>query len=93
MRPLLAFLLLLLPRLAAAQASLSGVIQDSVTHQPLAFASVFLANTTLGVTTAEQGKFEFPRVPAGTYNVRVVCTETGDMLFEAADLVVWAVAS
>ena len=54
---------------ARAQASLSGVVQDSVTQQPLAFASVFLANTTLGVTTTEQGQFEFPRVPAGTYNV------------------------
>ena len=54
---------------AQAQAALSGVVQDSVTHQPLAFASVFLATTTLGVTTTEQGHFEFPRVPAGTYNV------------------------
>ncbi len=54
---------------ARAQSSLSGVVQDSVTHQPLAFASVFLANTTLGATTTEQGQFEFPRVPAGTYDV------------------------
>ena len=44
-------------------------MQDSVTHQPLAFASVFLANTTLGVTTTEQGRFSFPSVPAGTYDV------------------------
>ncbi|ALW85520.1 hypothetical protein AUC43_10705 [Hymenobacter sedentarius] len=54
---------------AQAQGKLSGVVQDSVTHEPLAFASVFLANTTLGVTTTEQGKFEFPKVPAGTYDV------------------------
>jgi len=54
---------------AQAQGRLSGVAQDSVTHEPLAFASIFLANTTLGVTTTEQGKFEFPRVPAGTYDV------------------------
>ncbi len=54
---------------ARAQSSLSGVVQDSVTHQPLAFASVFLANTTLGATTTEQGQFTFPRVPAGTYDV------------------------
>jgi hypothetical protein len=54
---------------AQAQGKLSGVVQDSVTHEPLAFASVFLANTTLGVTTTEQGHFEFPRVPAGTYDV------------------------
>lgn len=54
---------------ARAQGKLSGVAQDSATHEPLAFASVFLANTTLGATTTEQGQFEFPRVPAGTYDV------------------------
>ena len=54
---------------AHAQGRLSGVVQDSTTHEPLAFASVFLTNTTLGVTTTEQGQFEFPRVPAGTYDV------------------------
>ncbi|UOQ99298.1 carboxypeptidase-like regulatory domain-containing protein [Hymenobacter sp. 5317J-9] len=57
------------PGVARAQSSLSGVVQDSVTHAPLAFASVFLANTTLGVTTTEQGTFVFPKVPAGTYDV------------------------
>jgi len=69
MRLALAFLLVLLPGLALSQGRLSGVVQDSVTHQPLAFASVFLANTTLGVTTTEQGTFEFPQVPAGSYDL------------------------
>ena len=55
--------------LAQAQGKLSGVVQDSATHEPLAFASVFLANTTLGATTTEDGKFEFARVPAGTYDL------------------------
>ncbi|WP_210518709.1 carboxypeptidase-like regulatory domain-containing protein [Hymenobacter terricola] len=54
---------------AHAQGKLSGVVQDSATHEPLAFASVFLANTTLGATTTEKGEFEFPRVPKGTYDV------------------------
>ncbi|OGX82308.1 hypothetical protein BEN48_04995 [Hymenobacter glacialis] len=54
---------------AQAQGKISGVVQDSATHEPLAFASVFLANTTLGVTTTEQGRFEFAKVPAGTYDV------------------------
>ena len=69
MRTALAFLLLLVPGLALGQGRLSGVVQDSVTHQPLAFASVFLANTTLGVTTTEQGTFTFASVPAGNYDV------------------------
>ena len=54
---------------AQAQGKLSGVVLDSVTHEPLSFASVFLANTTLGATTTEKGEFEFPRVPKGTYDI------------------------
>jgi hypothetical protein len=69
MHKTLFFFLFLLPGLALAQGRLTGVVQDSATHQPLAFASVFLANTTLGATTTEQGTFEFPKVPAGNYDV------------------------
>ena len=54
---------------AAAQSRITGVVQDSVTHEPLPFASVFLANTTLGATTDDQGKFVFERVPRGTYDI------------------------
>ncbi len=46
-------------------------MRDSLTQQPLPFASVFLANTTLGATTSEQGRFSFPHVPAGTYDLVV----------------------
>ncbi|RZK88229.1 MAG: carboxypeptidase-like regulatory domain-containing protein, partial [Hymenobacter sp.] len=54
---------------ANAQGRITGVVQDSATHEPLAFASVFLANTTLGATTTEQGTFVFERVPKGTYDI------------------------
>ena len=63
------FLLWLLPGLALAQAGLSGTVRDSVTRQPLPFASVFLVNTTLGATTNEQGHYVLPAVPAGRYEV------------------------
>ena len=42
---------------------ITGVVQDSVTHEPLPFSSVFLANTTLGATTNENGAFTLERVP------------------------------
>ncbi|MBG8555612.1 carboxypeptidase-like regulatory domain-containing protein [Hymenobacter guriensis] len=49
------------------QARLSGIVLDSVTRQPLPFSTVFLANTTRGVTTDEAGRFVFEQVPAGSY--------------------------
>jgi hypothetical protein len=54
---------------AQAQGRITGVVQDSVTHEPLAFSSVFLANTTLGATTNENGTFTLERVPKGTYDI------------------------
>ena len=69
MRYLLLSLLSLFALAAAAQSRITGVVQDSATHEPLPFASVFLANTTLGATTDDQGKFVFERVPRGTYDI------------------------
>jgi hypothetical protein len=55
---------------AQAQAGrITGVVQDSVTHEPLPFSSVFLANTTLGATTNENGQFVLDRVPKGSYDI------------------------
>ncbi|MEJ7659883.1 MAG: carboxypeptidase-like regulatory domain-containing protein [Hymenobacter sp.] len=65
----LPFLLLITTLAAQAQGKLTGVVLDSATRQPLAFASVFLANTTLGATTTEQGEFVFSKVPAGSYDI------------------------
>lgn len=59
----------LLPACGWAQATLSGTVRDSLTQQPLPFASVFLANTTLGATTNEQGQFQLKNVPAGSYDL------------------------
>ena len=75
MRFLAALLMLfgvwLRPVAVQAQASLSGVVQDSVTRQPLAFASVFLANTSRGTTTDAGGRFDFPNLAVGHYGVGV----------------------
>ena len=54
---------------AQAQGRITGVVQDSVTHEPLPFSSVFLANTTLGATTNENGVFTLERVPKGNYDI------------------------
>lgn len=68
-RKLLAGLLVLLPAVAMAQVPITGTVRDSVTHLPVAFASVFLANTTLGVMANEHGFFALERVPAGSYKL------------------------
>jgi hypothetical protein len=53
----------------AAQAALTGTVRDSLTRQPLPFASVFLANTTRGTTTDAQGRYSLPGVPMGRYEL------------------------
>ena len=54
---------------AAGLASLSGTVRDSLTRQPLPFASVFLANTTRGTTADAQGHYALSGVPAGSYEL------------------------
>lgn len=69
-RPWLYWLLLLLgsqARPAAAQLIVSGMVRDSLTRQPLPFASVFLANTTYGTTTDAQGRYRLTGLASGTY--------------------------
>jgi hypothetical protein len=63
------FLSLISSFTAAAQATLSGTVRDSLTRQPLPFASVFLANTTRGATTDAQGHYTLAGVPAGRYEL------------------------
>ena len=74
--------LLLRPATSWAQASVSGQVRDSVTQAPLPFASVFLANTTLGTTTDAEGRFRLPNVPAGHYDLGV--SYVGYRLFSQA---------
>jgi CarboxypepD_reg-like domain len=51
------------------RATVWGIVADSLTKEPLPFANVFIANSTLGVAADAEGKFELPPVPAGVYEV------------------------
>lgn len=62
---------LLGPQPAWSQIKLDGQVRDARTQRPLAFASVFLANTTYGTTTDSTGHFALAGVPAGQYEVMV----------------------
>lgn len=66
----LAFLLLF-PALARSQATLRGQVRNAQDLKPLPFATVFLANTTRGTTTDEQGQFVLPNVPVGKFDLVV----------------------
>ncbi|TVT43582.1 TonB-dependent receptor [Hymenobacter setariae] len=77
--------LLLLGQRAAAQApglssgsgSLTGLVLDSLTQQPVPFASVVLLlpapaeKAAAGQSADEQGRFELTKLKAGTYRLRV----------------------
>lgn len=63
------FLLLLLAYSAAAQNSVSGKIIDSLTREPVPFANVYFAGTTIGTTTTEDGRFNLSAFPSGKYDL------------------------
>lgn len=54
---------------AQAQLRINGQVRDARTQKPLAFASVFLANTTYGTTTDSTGHFVLAGVPSGQYEL------------------------
>ncbi len=51
-----------------AQAIFKGTIVDIETEKPIPYASVFLANTTFGTSSDEEGKFSL-HIPDGSYEV------------------------
>lgn len=53
---------------AFAQAVFKGTIADMETGEGIPYATVFLANTTLGTSTDEEGKFSI-NLPEGNYEV------------------------
>ena len=51
--------------IAKGQFTVSGTVIDSATREPLALASVFCQNTTLGTSTNKQGEFSLPLKSGG----------------------------
>ncbi len=48
-----------------AQFTVTGLVLDSASREPLSAASVFCQNTTLGTTTSKQGEFSLTLKPGG----------------------------
>lgn len=54
-----------------AQSSLTGKITNRQTGEPVPYASVFFAHTTLGTSSLEDGTFAIHKIPSGKYDLLV----------------------
>lgn len=52
-----------------SQNTLTGKVIDSLTRQPVPFANVFFANTSVGTTTSETGEFLLKNFQSGKYDL------------------------
>ncbi len=49
--------------------NISGVVTDAITGEPLPGANIIVEGTSKGAATDDQGKYQIPRVPDGTYTL------------------------
>ena len=67
----LAFLLLLVPQIAAAQRSVNGTVYDSLLHAPLRGADVWVRGSERHTETDADGRFHLDSIPPGRYTLLV----------------------
>ncbi len=67
-------LLLMLSFIGRAQYTVTGIVLDSTTREPLVSASVFCQNTTSGSTTDKMGEFSLPLKSSGGYDLIISYT-------------------
>ena len=64
----------------AQSITLRGKVVDAITLEPLAYASIFINGTTIGVNADESGKFVLENIPEGEYEL--VCSYVGHETFQ-----------
>ena len=70
------FLLILLTQTGFAQQfSISGIVKDKSTGNPVLFAHIYIANTTQGTTSDSDGRFRIDQIPEGRFTL--ICTMVG----------------
>jgi TonB-dependent receptor len=65
------FFILIFSTSLYSQGILRGTIVDSVTHDPLVGANIYLVGTAIGASTDLEGKYNITEIPFGTYKVQV----------------------
>jgi uncharacterized protein (TIGR02145 family) len=58
--------------------TISGIVVDSTTHEPIENASVIIEGTSFSATTSEDGTYTIPNVDVGIYDI----TATADFYFQ-----------
>jgi hypothetical protein len=71
LRPLFFALLSLASLTGRAQSTLTGIVTDKQTGEPVPFANIFFAYTTQGTATLVDGTFEIKNIPDGSYDLLV----------------------
>jgi hypothetical protein len=69
MRKLIYFLFILMPFQGFSQFAISGRVINKANNQPVGFASVFLANSSIGTKTNENGYFNLQNISPGKYDL------------------------
>lgn len=64
-------LFMMLPAVSFGQTSLSGVVVDKATNEPLIGANVFITGTSFGGVSDIYGRFRIANLPEGLYKVRI----------------------
>ena len=70
---LLISIVFLIPASAFGQATLSGVVSDSLTHEKLIGVNVVLVGTGMGNATNIEGAYSITGIPLKVYGVRISC--------------------
>ena len=71
MSKIFCFLISLLPILVSGQATISGRVLNQADNKPVAYATIFLNNSTIGIKAASDGTFKLRNVEPGKYDVIV----------------------
>jgi len=64
-------MILILSGINFGQATLQGIVTDSLTHEQLFGASVILVGTSQGEATNINGEYKIPNIAAGTYKIKI----------------------